>query len=46
MEIQKRMNNIIQELEQLITDIQNDNLQNEQFALDFIDKVNKLSISF
>ena len=46
MEVQKRMDNILKDIKQLVEDIQKDNLQNEQFTLDFMDELNKLSVSF
>lgn len=33
-------------VEQLIDRIEKENLQNEQFVLDFLDKLNELSIKF
>ena len=33
-------------VEQLIDRIEKENLQNEQFTLDFLDKLNELSIKF
>lgn len=33
-------------VEQLVDRIEKENLQNEQFVLDFLDKLNELSIKF
>jgi hypothetical protein len=41
-----RMKKLLNELEDIIKDVQNYNLQNEQFALDFVDEINKLSVTF
>lgn len=45
-ELKKRMNKLLIELQEVIQEIQINDLQNEQFALDFVDEINKLSVSF
>lgn len=41
-----RMKKLLNELEDIIQDVQIYDLQNEQFALDFVDEINKLSVAF
>lgn len=45
-ELKERMSNITQGLTNILTDIQKKELQNTQEALNFIDNINKLSVSF
>lgn len=45
-ELRERMQKSLSELKNIIQDIQIYDLQNEQFALDFVDEINKLSVSF
>ena len=40
------MHNVINELKDIIQEIQINDLQNEQFSLDFVDEINRLSVSF
>ena len=44
--LKKRMNKLTNELRELILEIQEEELQNTQEAIDFLDKVNELSVSF
>ena len=44
--LKKRMNKLTNELKELILEIQEEELQNTQEAIDFLDKVNELSVSF
>lgn len=44
--LKKKTDKILLELNDVITEIQKEGLQNTQEALDFIDEVNKLSVSF
>lgn len=44
--LKKRINKVLLDVESIIQDIQDNNLQNEQFALNFVDTLNKLSITF
>ena len=41
-----RMKKLLNELEDIIQNVQINGLQNEQFALDFVDEINKLSVAF
>lgn len=45
-ELKERMNKSLQELKSIIQEIQINDCQNEQFALDFVDEINRLSVSF
>lgn len=45
-ELKERMNKSLKELKSIILDVQINDYQNEQFALDFVDEINKLSVSF
>lgn len=45
-QLKQRMHDSLQELQSIISEIQESNLQNEQFCLDFVDEINKLSVSF
>ena len=45
-ELKERMNKAIQELTDIISEIQIRGLQNEQESLNFVDEINKLSVSF
>ena len=45
-ELKERMNKSLQELKSIIQEIQINDYQNEQFALDFVDEINRLSVSF
>lgn len=45
-ELKERMNNVIQELTEVISEIQIRGLQNEQESLNFVDEINRLSVSF
>ena len=44
--LKKRINKVLLDVESIIQDIQDNDLQNEQFALNFVDTLNKLSITF
>lgn len=44
--LKDRMHNVINELKDIIQEIQINDLQNEQFSLDFVDEINRLSVSF
>ena len=44
--LKERMNNVLKEVADIITDIQSNNLQNEQDSLNFLDELNKLSVTF
>lgn len=44
--LKERMINITQELKDVISEIQREELQNTQEALNFIDDINMLSVSF
>lgn len=45
-ELKERMHKSLQELKSIVQEIQINDYQNEQFALDFVDEINKLSVSF
>lgn len=45
-ELKERMSNVTQELQEVISDIQTEGLQNTQEALNFIDEINILSVNF
>lgn len=45
-ELQKRMNKCLKDLKGIIQDVQINDYQNDQFALDFVDEINRLSVSF
>ena len=45
-ELKERMTKAIQEMTDIISEIQISGLQNEQESLDFVDEINKLSVSF
>lgn len=45
-ELKERMNKAIQELADIISKIQIRGLQNEQESLNFVDEINRLSVSF
>ena len=45
-ELKERMNKAIQELTDIISEIQIRELQNEQESLNFVDEINRLSVSF
>lgn len=45
-ELQKRMAKCLKELKSIIQDVQINDYQDDQFALDFVDEINKLSVSF
>jgi len=40
-----KMNKCLKDLEDILQQIQEDGLQNEQFVLNFVDSVNKLSVT-
>lgn len=45
-QLQRKMNNVLQELHNIIQDIKEENLQNSQEVIDFMDKLNVISITF
>lgn len=45
-ELKERMSKAIQELTDIISEIQIRGLQNEQESLNFVDEINRLSVSF
>ena len=45
-ELKERMVKAIQELTDIISEIQIRGLQNEQESLNFVDEINRLSVSF
>ena len=45
-ELKERMSKVIQELTDVISEIQIRGLQNEQESLNFVDEINRLSVSF
>ena len=45
-EIQEKMKKALEDVTQIISEIQNLGLQNEQYSLDFVDELNKLSVTF
>ena len=45
-ELKKRMIKAVQELTDIISEIQLRGLQNEQESLNFVDEINRLSVSF
>ena len=45
-ELKERMQELQRKLKAIIDDIQDNNLTNEQFALDFVDDINKMSVAF
>ena len=45
-ELQNRMKKALEEVTFIVSEIQNLGLQNEQFALDFVDNLNELSVRF
>lgn len=44
--LKERMDKVIQELTDIISEIQTEGFQNEQESLNFVDEVNRLSVSF
>lgn len=44
--LQEKIQVLLNEVTYTIEEIQKNNLQNEQFALDFVDELNRLSVSF
>lgn len=44
--LKEKMEKALSELRDIIQEIQINDFQNEQFALDFVDEINKLSVSF
>lgn len=40
-----KMNKCLKDLEDILQQIQEDGLQNEQFVLNFVDSVNRLSVT-
>lgn len=42
--LKQRMSNILVQLKNIISQIQTDKLENEQYVLDFVDEVNALSV--
>ena len=44
--LQQRITNILNDLNTLINDIQENHLENKQFAINFMDEINKLSVLF
>lgn len=44
--LNKRIENVLSELKAIIIEIQENKLQNEQFTLNFMDELNKLSVTF
>ena len=40
------MNNIVDNLKYVIENVKNNGWQNEQWAIDFMDRINKLSVEF
>ena len=45
-EIILKMNNIVDNLKYVVEVIKNNGWQNEQWAIDFMDRINKLSVEF
>ena len=45
-ELKEKMTKVIQDLTDVISEIQIRELQNEQDSLNFIDEINRLSVSF
>lgn len=45
-EIILEMNNIVDNLKYVVEVIKNNGWQNEQWAIDFMDRINKLSVEF
>ena len=44
--LKERMQKCLNELKNIIQEVQINDLQNEQFALDFVDEINRLSVLF
>lgn len=44
--LQSQAHSLLKALSNLVEEIKTSNLQNEQWALDWIDEVNKLSVEF
>ena len=44
--LKKKMNKLTNELKELILEIQENELQNTQEAINFIDNINELSVAF
>lgn len=44
--LKNKMIKVTHDLLEIMADIQNNKLQNEQFALDFVDSLNKISVKF
>lgn len=44
--LKERMSNVVRELEDIILEIQREGLRDTQEALNFVDKINELSVSF
>ena len=45
-QLKERMNKALEEVNTIIRDIQENNLQHEQETLNFLDELNKLSVTF
>ena len=45
-DLKKRMSNVINELEDILLIIQREGLRDTQDALNFVDKINELSVTF
>lgn len=44
--IKEKMKNVVTDIEEIIEYIQKNKMENEQSTLDWMDKINKLSVTF
>ena len=44
--LKKKLKQVLSDLNEIILEIQNNKLENEQYILDFMDEVNKISVMF
>lgn len=44
--LKKKLKKVLSDLNEIILEIQNNKLENEQYILDFMDEVNKISVMF
>lgn len=45
-DLKSRMNKVLNDLQQIVDIIGDEELQNEQFTLNFLDKVNAISVTY
>lgn len=44
--LKKKLKQVLSDLNEIILEIQNNKLKNEQYILDFMDELNKISVMF